>query len=472
MDGRICAEFPRVMIAAPSSGQGKTMITCGLLALLSESGKDVKAFKCGPDYIDPMFHRQVLGIPSYNLDSFFSDKNTLRYLLARHGTEKKNAGDQAQTVGIIEGVMGYYDGLGGVTDKASSYDLARLTKTPAVLVVDASCSSLSVLAVLKGFLKFRKNSRIRGVIFNRMSPAMYPAMKEMTEKELGLTVVGYVPKLKDFSWESRHLGLIRPEEIKDFKDQIKKLADLIRPTVDLAALLKVADEAEQLKVKPFACPVIRKKAGAGLVIAVAMDEAFCFYYQDNLELLERMGARLAYFSPIRDKELPEGTCGIYLGGGYPELFCKELSENQSMRQSIRTALESGMPCIAECGGYLYLKERLEDQQGNSWEMAGFLKGRAFYTGKLTRFGYIRMKCRRESGVLGSKGTTFPAHEFHYWDCDENGDSFRAVKPVSGRKWKCGYAGESFYAGFPHLYFYSVYPYGFLRRAEEWKDEKL
>lgn len=478
MSDKLCQRLPRVMIAAPSSGQGKTMITCAVLSLLSETGREVRAFKCGPDYIDPMFHRQVLGIPSYNLDSFFSDENTLRYLLGRHGVRdciaEKTGGEEMPVscpIGVIEGVMGYYDGLLGVTDRASSYDVARITKTPVVLVVDASGSSLSVLAVIKGFLRFRKNSRIRGVIFNRLSPAMYPAMREMTEKELGLTVLGYVPKLVDFSLESRHLGLIRPEEIPDFKDRMTKLADKIRPTLDMDALLRIAEEAAPLSWRPFAIPVVMREDRRKPVIAVAMDEAFCFYYQDNLELLEKMGARLRFFSPIEDSRVPKEADGLYLGGGYPELYGKELSENAAMRQSICLALKSGMPCIAECGGYLYLKEWLEDKDKNTWAMAGFLKGKGVYTGKLTRFGYVNLKCRDRDCLLTGYDETFPAHEFHYWDCEENGDCYQAVKPVSGRSWNCGYGGWNLYAAFPHLYFYSAYPYGFLRRAAEWKEEK-
>lgn len=471
--------FPRFMIAAPSSGAGKTMITCGLLALLSETGKEVKAFKCGPDYIDPMFHRRVLGIPSYNLDSFLSDKNTLKFLLGRHGENKANRDGQQneaqgrqqrqEKIGVLEGVMGYYDGLGGVRDQASSYDVAKLTKTPVILVADASGASLSVLATIKGFLNFRRNSRICGVLFNRMSPSMYPALKKLTEEELGIPVVGYVPGFKDFSWESRHLGLIMPEEIEAFREQVQLLADRMRPTIDLDAVFRIAGGAEPVSWIPFAIPFVKKKDGTAPVIAVAMDQAFCFYYQDNLELLERMGAKLVFFSPIRDQKLPMEADGLYLGGGYPELFAKELSENNSMRESIRSALNAGLPCIAECGGFLYLQERLLDQEGTAWEMAGYLKGTGTYAGKLTRFGYVTLESRNAM-FFGEK--KFPAHEFHYWDSDKNGSGFLVVKPVTGRSWECGYGDLHFYGGFPHLHFYSCSPYGFLRAAAVWKRERI
>lgn len=462
-----CRVFPRVMIAAPGSGQGKTMITCGILSLLQGEDFDVRAFKCGPDYIDPMFHRQVLGVPSYNLDSFFSDRNTLSYLLGRHGNQTDGTKtDDVKRIGILEGVMGYYDGLGGVTDRASSHEVAVITKTPVILVADASGSSLSVLATLKGFLKFRRNSRICGVIFNRLAPGLYPRLKELAEQELGVSVIGYVPKLKNISWENRHLGLIRPEEIDGFGQQVRELSEAIRPTIDLEALIRLAEKAEPLRWRPFATPIVWKKDRSAPVIAVAMDEAFCFYYQDNLELLTAMGAKLCYFSPIRDRELPKDACGLYLGGGYPELFCKELSGNRTMRESILHSLRAGLPCIAECGGYLYLKEWMEDKEGVSWEMAGFLKGKSANAGQLRRFGYVTLEAERDS-FLGGPGSRIPAHEFHYWDCEDNGDCFHAVKPVTGRSWDCGYADERFYAGFPHLYFYSSFPYGFMRRAAEW-----
>lgn len=459
------------------------MCTCGLLALLSEAGREVRSFKCGPDYIDPMFHRKVLGVPSYNLDSFFSDRNTLNFLLGRHGEQSSHRGteflggqNKAQTggkngrkkIGILEGVMGYYDGLGGVTDRASSYEVAKLTKTPVILIVDASGASLSVLAVIKGFLKFRRISRICGILFNRMSPSMYPSLKKLTEEELGIPVAGYIPRFKDFSWESRHLGLLMPEEIDNFKEQVNRLADRMRPTIDLDAVLRIADGAEPVSWRSFGTPLVTKKDGTAPVIAVAMDQAFCFYYQDNLELLENMGARLVFFSPIRDRGLPAEADGLYLGGGYPELFGRELSENRSMRESIRSALNAGIPCIAECGGFLYLQEQLRDQEGRAWPMAGYLKGTGTYTGKLTRFGYVTMESR-ENEFFGEK--KFPAHEFHYWDSSENGSSFLAVKPVSGRSWECGYGNGHFYGGFPHLYFYSSSPHGFLRAAADWKGDE-
>lgn len=465
-DHKSC-EFPRFMIAAEKSGQGKTMITCGLLSLLSDTkgpaaDYTVHAFKCGPDYIDPMFHRRVLGIPSHNLDSFFSSENQLCYLLERHG-------QKAKSLGVIEGVMGYYDGLGGTTDRASAYEVARLTKTPVVLIADASGRSYSVLAAIRGFLTYRPDSQICGVIFNRLSPMLYPGLKEAAERELGISVIGYVPVLKDFTFESRHLGLIMPEEIPEFQKKIKALADRIRPGIDMDALLSLAKAAKPLSSQGEGIHCVRKKNGEKPVIAVAMDQAFCFYYEDNLDTLKAMGAELRYFSPMKDQRVPDEADGLYLGGGYPELYGEVLSKNRSMRESMKECIGLGMPCIAECGGYLYLKEWLFDSEKKRWPMCGVLPGESKNSGKLSRFGYGVMTIKKD-GILGPAGEKFPAHEFHHWDCEENGDACSFRKPVGARGWDCGYMTDSLYAGFPHLYFYGHYPYNFLRRAAVWKEE--
>ena len=364
--------------------------------------------------------------------------------------------------------MGYYDGLGGASDRASAYEVARLTRTPVLLLVDASGRSFSVLAAVKGFLSFRPDSYIAGVIFNRLPAALYPALKEQTERECGIPAVGYIPTLPDFSLKSRHLGLVMPEEIPELKEKTEKLAKQLGEGLDMEAILRIATSAAPLRWEPRPVPTLESADRPR--IAVAMDEAFCFYYADNLELLERMGASLSYFSPLHDRELPEGVSGLYLGGGYPELHAETLAGNVSMKDSIRQAVEAGMPCIAECGGFLYLKETIRDMEDRSWPMAGVLAGGSGNAGKLSRFGYVTMTAEK-AGILGPSGTSFPAHEFHHWDSEENGTDFYAKKPTGSRGWPCGMTTESLYAGFPHLYFYSHPPIEFLRRAAEWGDGK-
>ena len=432
----------RLLFTAPASGGGKTTLTCAVLQALVNRGEHPAAFKCGPDYIDPMFHSQVIGAKSRNLDLF----------LMGEGAVLRSLADNSRGCGLalLEGVMGYYDGI-GMSHAASAYDLARVTKTPAVLVLDGRGSALTAAAVAKGMRDFRPDSNIRGVVFNRVSPMLYPRLKEAVEGETGLTVYGFLPPLPACALESRHLGLVTAGEVKDLKEKLQRLAAQAVESLDLAGLLALARTAPALEPPAAALP---EPVGERPRIAVARDRAFCFYYADGLALLEQLGAELAEFSPLADEELPEGTCGLYLGGGYPELFARELSENAPMRETIRAAVAGGLPTVAECGGFLYLGERLADGEGRPWPMAGALPGAAENTGKLGRFGYVTLEAQR-SGLLGPAGTQIPAHEFHYWDSTVPGADFRAEKPRSTRSWACGYHGPTLYAGFPHFHFCAV-----------------
>lgn len=434
----------RIMLAGVSSGSGKTLITCGLLQAMLNRKLNIVSFKCGPDYIDPMFHTEVIGAKSRNLDSFFSDSDTLRYLLHKNSLNSDLA--------IIEGVMGYYDGIGGISTDASSYHVASVTKTPVILVVNCKGMSLSILSLIKGFLTYKEDSGIKGVILNQISPMIYKELKQLIEEQLSVKVLGYLPNVKEFTIESRHLGLVTPAEIDGFIDKLNQLSKVMEETLDLDGIIEIARGCEEISYKEPSIPKLNQ-GKKPVKIAVAKDAAFCFYYQDNLELLEQMGAELIYFSPISDNTIPEGTQGILLGGGYPELHIKELSENMSMRNSIHSALKSGVPCIAECGGYLYLNETLEDQEGDPYPMVGFLKGAGYKTGKLGRFGYITLTANKNN-MLCKKGEEIRGHEFHYWDCTENGSDFIAEKPLRKRNWNCVHTGEHYYAGFPHLYYYS------------------
>lgn len=447
--------FPRFLIGAAASGSGKTLITCGLLQALRNRGMRTASFKCGPDYIDPMFHSRVIGTKSRNLDTFFCDADTVRYLLA------KNASDCE--ISVIEGVMGYYDGLAGISSEGSAYDVAVKTGTPAVLIVNCKGMSVSVVPYIKGFLEYKRDSMIRGVILNQVSPMMYPRMKEMIEAQLPVTVFGYVPVVKDCVLESRHLGLVMPEEIRDLQQKLQEFAEIIEKSVDVDGLLRMAQNAEQyhlVRVPELYC------AETPVHIAVARDEAFCFFYEDNLELLRRMGAELVEFSPIHDERLPEQIQGVILNGGYPELYGKQLSENLSMRESIRQALAEGLPHTAECGGFMYLHEQMEDMEGRLWPMVGTIAGKAYRTPKLTRFGYITL----EGGCcFGTDPGPIPAHEFHYFDSENCGEGFTAKKPLSRRSWKCIHSDAVRMAGFPHLYYYGNVrvPEAFIKACEKY-----
>ena len=431
-------QAPRILIGAPASGGGKTTFTCGLLQALVNRGMKVQACKCGPDYIDPMFHREVIGAASRNLDLFFMDGAQTRQLVA------KGARDSDATV--IEGVMGYYDGV-AVSSEASAWDVARATETPAVLVIDGRGRARSIAAEVMGFARFREDSRVAGVVINRVSGMLYPRLKQIIEQECGVKVYGYVPVLQDCSLESRHLGLVTASEVADLKVKLDKIASTFEQTVDIDGLLELARSAVPLQYEPEELPA--KPAGVTPRIAVAHDDAFCFYYADTLALLEDLGAQLVPFSPLADKHLPDRVSGLYLGGGYPELHCEELSGNVELLAEIRDAIASGMPTVAECGGFMFLHEQLEDDQGRFWPMAGVVGGRSFRTPKLGRFGYIDITAN-EDGLLAEKGESLPAHEFHYWDSDSPGEAFHAQKPQSSRNWECAHVSPTLYAGYPHL----------------------
>ena len=445
---------PRVLLAAPASGSGKTMITCGLLQALTLRGLRVASFKCGPDYIDPMFHEKVIGTASGNLDLFFADAPLMKRLFCRNSADAD--------ISVIEGVMGYYDGMLADSAEASSYAVARALDCPTVLIVNARGQSVSALATLEGFARFRPDSGVKGVIFNQMPQRIFEALKPQVEA-MGIAALGYVPRADDMVIESRHLGLVTPDEIRGLSEKLTRLAGLLEQTVDIDALLALAHGAPALAAPPEpdypALPATK--------IAVARDEAFCFLYRDNLALLERLGAQLAYFSPIRDAALPAGTQGLLLCGGYPELYAQALSENTAMRGAIRDAVSGGMPTLAECGGFMYLHAQMEDMEGRFWPMAGVIEGRAYRTKKLGRFGYVTLSPNADTAFL-PMGETVRAHEFHYFDSESCGDALTAVKPDGVRRWTCGHADGALLAGFPHLYYESdpSFIVRFLRRCAE------
>lgn len=440
-------KIPRILLAAPGSQSGKTLITCGLLQALKNRGIKTASFKCGPDYIDPMFHSHVIGLKSRNLDPFFTDELTMNYLLEKncHGME----------LAVMEGVMGYYDGIGGTTDLASTYQAAKQTKTPVILIINMKGMSLSATAWIKGMMEYRRDCNIQGIILNQISPMLYPGMKQVIEEELPVTVFGYVPVQKELAIPSRHLGLYAPEEVGDLQKKLQRLAEMLEKTLDIDGILKIASSAEPIHAKIPVIPVLERNVR----VAVAMDEAFSFYYEDSLELLQEMGAQIVPFSPLHDKTLPDAS-GIWLGGGYPELYAEKLSENCTMRMSVKAAIQNNMPCLAECGGFLYLHEWLEteseDEGGktdrNRYAMAGVIAATAYPAGRLGRFGYITVQSKVPS-VFGAEGISMPAHEFHYWESTDPGQGWHAEKPVTGRSWECIHVRGNLAAGFPHLYFW-------------------
>lgn len=440
-------QIPRIMIAGSSSGSGKTAITCAILSALKQKNIDVAACKCGPDYIDPMFHREVLQVPSENLDLFFSTKDSLQELFVKHGENRD--------IVVTEGVMGYYDGLALESDQASSYDVSRSLSMPTVLVVPCKGMALSVVPVILGMLEFRKDQQIKGIILNRISGMLYPRMKQLIESELkkrgyDIPVVGYVPEHEAFQLESRHLGLKLPEHIIHIQKKLHEAGELIKSTVDLEQILQIACQAPQIET------VIKNSLDEKSIvknrvrIGIARDEAFCFYYEENLRLLEEYGAKLAFFSPLHDEKLPDGAAGILLGGGYPELYAEKLGENRAMLSQIKKAFEDGVVVVAECGGFMYLHEFIMDKEKNGWKMAGVLPAACHQKEKLVRFGYIEIREKGQNFL--PEGQSIRGHEFHYYDSEKNGEDCVAKKPVSGKQYPCIHVGETYWLGFPHLYY--------------------
>lgn len=419
------------MIAGSGSGCGKTTTVCAILRALVRRGLRPAAFKCGPDYIDPMFHSEIIGARSDNIDLFFTDENAARAQFLRHGGE----------LNLIEGVMGYYDGLSMETDEASAHRVARALDAPVILVVSGRGMALSIAAVVKGFLDFRKDSRIAGVILNQISPMSYPAIKAAVERETGVHVYGYLPKDPAFALESRHLGLVTAGEVENLRAKMDLLSEQAERSFEIDALIELMRAQKPIEAadRPL------EKIG-DVTIAVARDRAFSFYYRENLELLERFGARLVEFSPLKDADLP--ACdGLYLGGGYPELHLAELSNNRSLLDALAKAVHRGVPTVAECGGFMLLSRSI-----GGYEMAGAISSDCFDTKKLSRFGYVTLTAKSDSLLLRT-GERVRAHEFHYWDSDQPGGDLRAQKP-SGRAWDCAHVSETLYAGYPHLSFAS------------------
>lgn len=421
----------RILLAGTSSGCGKTTASLLLMAALRERGLDVAPCKVGPDYIDTGFHELVCGRPSHNLDSFLIEPRDLPTLLSRPAD-----------ITVIEGVMGYYDGMDATSCRQSTWEMARLTRTPVLLVVDASGSAASAAATVKGFMTLREDSGIAGVLVNRVSGAHhYELVRDAVAHYTSLPCVGYIEKHVNLALKSRHLGLVPAEEVEDALPRIQEAARQVADTLDLPMILELARRAPVLPVAPRKYPRMD-----GFRMGLARDKAFSFYYRANLDALEGAGVELVPFSPLEDGELPKGLDGLYLGGGFPEVFKVRLSANMSMRQSIRTALESGLPCYAECGGMMYLSESID-----SAEMVGFLPQVCRMTDRLQRFGYVLVADLKT-------GRTYPAHEFHHAATEAAGEAAydfeirKASRPELC--WPGGMHKGNTTAGFAHLHFLS------------------
>ncbi len=484
--------IPAVVIAGTNSGCGKTTVSMGIMAALAKKGLRVQPYKVGPDYIDPMFHTFITGRECRNLDSWILNRDTVQHLYA------KNA--EGADIAIVEGVMGFYDGFGGSSAEGSTADVSKIIGAPVVLVINGEAMSLSAAALVKGFADFDPCVNVKGVIINNISGEMhYRLLKEAIEGHAGIRVLGYLKRSEELAIGSRHLGLVTSHEISGLKEKTAMLSRQIRETVDLELLVKLAWDAADIRmaqkrrtdsfdfpdeyricpyisaqrlmakdseenVKGF--PLLQQEAfmvpeivPPRVRLAVAKDKAFCFYYKDSLELLERLGAELVYFSPLRDSSLPGDIDGIYLGGGYPEVWAEELQANQAMKKAIKSYIESGLPAYAECGGLMYLTDSIHTKEGRDFEMAGLIPGRSYMTSSLKRFGYVFVKMAEDT-ILAPKGSEIRAHEFHYSETGVE-EGVKACFEVSKRKdgvitksWSCGYKIRNLLAGYPHMHFWA------------------
>lgn len=435
----------RILIAGTGSGCGKTTITRAILKALINRKMIVQPYKCGPDYIDPMFHTYITGRVSRNLDTYMLDEVTIRWLM--------NKNSQGADISVIEGVMGYYDGI-GVDGECSTNTLSDITNTPVILVVNAKGMATSVAAIIKGYIEFKPKNNIKAVILNNINSSYYDIQKKAIEKNTNIKVLGYMPNIKEATLESRHLGLITANEIQKLDSKLQLLAKQAEQTINLDELLKLSQTASILdNSKPdYLDKIVAHNLHNEFKIAIAKDKAFCFYYEDNIDLLKELGAEIIEFSPMNDKKLPSGISGLYIGGGYPEIYLEVLEKNISMKKSVYEAVKNGLPTIAECGGFMYLCNKINTLDGSSYNMVGVLDSEINMNDKLIRFGYVELTTLNEN-ILSQVGWTIKAHEFHYSDSTMNGESFDIKKP-SGKSWFGINTTKTLYAGYPHINFWS------------------
>jgi cobyrinic acid a,c-diamide synthase len=435
----------RIVIAGTHSGSGKTTITAGLLAALRKKGLKVQPFKVGPDYIDTGYHAVAAGRISYNLDFWMMPQPNIIQLFI-HGMEGID-------FGVIEGVMGLYDGVGS-TPEGSTAEIAKLLNAPVLLVVDAGGMSTSAAAQVLGYKSFDQDLRLAGVIVNNVgSEHHYKLVKEAIVAYTGVPVLGFLPKNKLVELPSRHLGLLPAEEMEQHAEIIDKTARLVQEWIDLDQIIALGGSAGPLpSVSPLAF-----ESGAPVQIAVARDESFSFYYRSTLEVLVALGAELRYFSPMKDSRLPENIDGLYLGGGFPEVFAGKLSANRSLLEDINCKLGAGLHCYAECGGFMYLTESITGKNGEMHPMAGFFDGHTIMTDRLQRFGYVDIEFTADN-VLGKAGQSARGHEFHHSlvegiTCPA---TYLIKSAFSGSQWHCGYRRANTLAAYAHIDFWG-YP---------------
>ena len=442
----------RIVVAAPHSGSGKTTLTLGIMAALRNRGLKIAPFKVGPDFIDPGYHRLVTGTPSVNLDGWICDPGFVRASFAHHAA--------GADVAVIEGVMGLFDGIDGASEAGSTAEIAKLLGAPVILVVDARSQARSAAALVHGFASFDPGVRVGGVIFNNVASANHERiLREAVAVNLpGIAVLGCIPRDPALAIPSRHLGLLTSEENPLSQEFLGHLAQVIDQHLDLEAILGLDECAVDLHglvhdgvhdvhdgVHDGGPPIVR--------IAVARDAAFCFAYEDNLRLLREQGAELCVFSPLDDTGLPAGISGIYLPGGYPELFAETLAQNERLKEEIRGAVEAGMPVYAECGGFIYLTRGVQSDHVTH-PFIGIFPVQTRMLPRRKALGYREVEFLGES-IIGGKGTVARGHEFHYSEMEEMPVGIERLYGVSRKGVGLGQEGYRYkncLASYIHLHF--------------------
>lgn len=438
--------YPRIILAGTHSGTGKTTVTLGLISALKNKGYRVQPFKVGPDYIDPSYHSQLNGSACRNLDSWLFSKDAVLEIFQRHA--------QSKDISIIEGVMGLYDGFGD-TEKGSTAHIAKILNCPVILIMDAKSMSRSAAAAALGFKKFDPEVNISGIILNNVSSERhFEYLKNAIEQNAGIPVLGSMPKDAALKLDERHLGLV-PAHEKGLKACFKsRLTSLTQKSIDINKILKISRSSGALP--SFKKTIFIAKKPSGIKIAVAFDSAFNFYYQDNLDILQMLGSGIVKFSPLRHKRLPENIHGLYIGGGYPELFCSRLSGNTGLKKDIYKRSLEGLPIYAECGGLMYLVKEVEDFKKRKYPMAGIFNAKIAMASRLQALGYVTAETVNDN-ILSKKGDQIRSHIFHWSYLKDTNSSLRFAYRIKKNKDKAFYDGlikGNTLASYSHIHFAS------------------
>lgn len=458
----------RIVLAGTSSNVGKTSITIGIMAALIKRGYDVQPFKVGPDYIDPAFHTYITGRKSRNLDFFMMGEEGIKYSFVKNS---RNA-----DISVIEGVMGMYDGASTQKNAGSTAHVSKLIDAPVILVIDGSGISASAAAMVKGYQTYDPLVKLAGVIVNKVSgDHHYQLIKTAIERELGIPCLGYFKKNDQIQLGSRHLGLVPAGELQELNDKVEELTEMALETIELDQIIKLSEVPLNFTANTES---ELKSIDVQVRIGIAKDQAFNFYYQDNLDILESLGAELVEFSPVSDEKLPEDLHGIIFGGGFPEVFADRIKDNKVMMTQLKELINNGIPTYAECGGFMFLNQKIINFEKEAFEMLGVFEGYSEMTKRLQRFGYVDVELNKDV-IVGQKGWNFKGHEFHrsiVSGIDEERYAYTVRKIRDGKllkEWKCGASTNNVLGAYAHIHFYSCpdMPVYFVQQCKKYKGEK-